>query len=59
MVLNVIAGYLLGGTPVVHRAQIIRGVPWASLAMANEDTATAERRASRRRVRKDPSELVC
>jgi hypothetical protein len=59
MVLNVIAGYLLAETPVLPSAQIIRGVPGALLAAVNEGTATAQRRASRRRVRKEPSRLMC
>jgi hypothetical protein len=59
MVLNVIAGYLLVGTPVVLCAQIIRAVPRASLATVNEDTATAQGRSVRRGVRKGPSGLVC
>jgi hypothetical protein len=59
MVLNVIAGYLLVGTPVVHRAQIIRGVSRALLVLVNEGTAPAQRRTPRRRVRKAPSRLMC
>jgi hypothetical protein len=59
MVLNVIAGYLLAGTPVVNSGQIIRGVPRTSLAALNEGAATAQRRASRRWVKQAPSRLVC
>jgi hypothetical protein len=47
MVLNAIAGYLLVGTPGVLCAQIIRGVCRALLVLANEGTATAQRRAAR------------
>jgi hypothetical protein len=58
MVLNAIAAHLLSGTPAVLCAQTIRGVSRALLVLVNEDTATAQRRTPRRRVRKAPSRLV-
>jgi hypothetical protein len=59
MMLNAIAGYLLVGTPVPSSAQIIRGVPRALLAAADEGAATAQRRSVRRRVQKVLTRLMC